>query len=128
MNKPNKMSRKGWKLYSSGNVVATWSSVFIAVVLALAIGLLIPVASTLPEHIKAADIDNIKATTSVLMYCLLVIIILRALALLFVLIGKLLFWKGITYLLGALQMPETITPVEYYELIQSNPQEKNTIE
>ncbi|MBE6700022.1 MAG: hypothetical protein E7584_07295 [Ruminococcaceae bacterium] len=128
MNKPNKMSRKGWKLYSSGNVVATWSSVFIGILLAVTIGLLIPVASTLPNSIEAADIEQIKSTMSVLMYCLLVIIVLSALALLFVLIGKLLFWKGITYLLGALQMPETITPVEYYELLQSTPQQENIVD
>lgn len=100
MKTPNKMSRKGWKLLSNSNIVSVCSSVVIVIALIITIFWLL----LLNNAFNLMDYISVEAFA----ISIICVIVLDVLALLFVLIGRLLQWKGLTLLLGALQLPDSI--------------------
>ena len=94
MKTPYLLSQKGWRLYSSGNALATYSSLLIAFTLLIAVFLVLGTT--------ALVIDPL-----VLTICAIIIVAFDLLAIVLIFVGRLVHWKGLTLLLGAAQITDT---------------------
>lgn len=96
MKSPYSLSQKGWKHYAGGNTLATYSCILIAFTLVAAIfivmGLMVPNL-----------IDPL-----IMVVCAVVIVAFNLLAMVAIFVGRLLRWKGLTLMLSAAQLTDTV--------------------
>lgn len=92
MKTPYVISQKGWKLYSSGNALSTYSCILIAFTL---------VVAALVVLGSFGYLNPLSVTV-----CAIIIIAFNVLALIGIFVGRLLRWKGLTLLLGAVQLTD----------------------
>ena len=95
MKTPYLLSQKGWKLYSSGNALSTYSSLLVA--FSLLIAVLLVLGTTV-----------LTVAPLVLTVCAIIIVAFDLFAIVLIFVGRLVHWKGLTLLLGAAQITDTL--------------------
>ena len=94
MKTPYVLSKKGWKLYSVGNALSMYSCLLIAFTLVAAALILVGVILHMNDLFP--------------MVGAIVVIAFNVLAMVMIFVGRLLRWKGISLLLSAAQLTDTV--------------------